>query len=297
VLALEPTARVSEPVRGYVGTSVRGYLVCEWGYNPRLMSKPLVGLCVALMVASACNDKSPSDPSDADVTALAITLRDVVLAGTSATATATATLSNGQTQSVTTGFRSDTTAVATTTDGGNVSGVANGESTISVTFGGMTASKRIRVAPNYAGRWQGNQRITTCTATEDFAGLCDFEGGNVGDLFPVGLVARHPSDLTVSGEFSVENLQYPTFTTDVRSDGTIAFSSTDTVDGIRGEVSWQLSSTGVGAAAGTIREIYSVPGEFAGTIVYESTLTSFTRISASAPPAGLRTKLRAIRRR
>ena len=120
-------------------------------------------------------------------------------------------MSNGQTQAVTTGWRSDAPTVATITDGGNLTAVANGEATITVAFGGAQGTKRIRVAPNYDGRWPGMQVINACAATGDFAGICD-EGGTVVSLsFPVSATMRHPGELLVSGEFMIETLSFPTF--------------------------------------------------------------------------------------
>jgi hypothetical protein len=246
-----------------------------------------LGVCaaVAAAVVTGCN-KNPSEPSDnATVTALAIFLDDVVLAGLTSTATATATLSNGQTRQVTTGFRTDNPAVATVTDAGAVSGVANGEVTITVASDGREASKRIRVAPNYGGAWSGLQTVTSCVATLDFEGVCEVEGGVVGEQFPIALTGRQPANgLSVSGEFAIEGIGFPTFTAAVETDGTLRFSSTLLEDGFRGEGAWVINATQVGRAAGTIREVYSVPGELDGEVTYESTLADFTRGGAAAGP-------------
>lgn len=123
-----------------------------------------LSVCAWRRVVSGCgggsSSGSPAAPSTT-ASSVALTLRDVVLVGTNSPATATATLSNGQTQSVTTGWRSDTPAVAMVTDACSVTGVSNGRATIAVTFGGRDGTKTIRVAPNYDGRWQGMQVITS----------------------------------------------------------------------------------------------------------------------------------------
>jgi hypothetical protein len=231
------------------------------------------------------------------VTSITITLRDVVLAGVSVVATATSNLSNGQTQAVTNGWRSDAPTVATITDAGNLTPLANGDVTITVTSSGAQASKRIRVAPNYDGRWQGMQVITACTATGDFAGLCDEGGSIVGASFPVELTMRHPNDLAVSGESIIEGLPFPTFATQIETDGRIRFSSSLTIDGILAEASWELNSAEVGRATGSISERYSLPGLATGDISYTSNLGGFMRSSTDADARQGSSRLTRIRSR
>jgi hypothetical protein len=164
------------------------------------MRRAMIVGCVAACVVSGCGGEDrvgPPDPAPASVTGIAINLRDVVLVGTTAGATATATMSNSTTQSVTTGFRSDAASIAAVTDSGTVTGVANGDAAISVVSGGITGTRRIRVAPNYGGRWQGQQIVTACRATEDFRGACEEGGGVVGLPFPIGLTGRQPDTLAL----------------------------------------------------------------------------------------------------
>lgn len=249
---------------------------------------------MAVVTLPACGSDGPTTPPNA--TSITINLRDVVLAGLSVVASGTATMSNGQTQAVTTGWRSDAPSVATITDGGNVTGVANGEVTISVSFSGASASKRIRVAPNYDGRWQGSQVITACAATGDFAGLCDEGGSIVGLPFPVSATMRHPNDLAVSGEFTIESLPFPTFNSQIESDGRLRFSSVTTVEGIRAEASWDVN-VAEGRLGGTIRERYSAPGLATGEITYDSNLGGLTRGATAADGSTAATRLARLRSR
>ena len=274
------------------------------------MRAATIGVCVGLCSLTACGGGSPAAPGggggSTTIQSITMTLRDLVLVGTTAAATATATLGNGQTQAVTAGFRSDAPTIATVTDGGTVTGVANGEATIIVASGGREATRRIRVAPNYDGRWQGAQRMTACSATGDFVGICEQDGGIIGDLYAISLTARQADTLTVSGEFAIEPLVFPTFTTQVEGDGTIRFTSTTTVEGIRAEVSWQMNAAQNGRAEGTIREKYTIPGVVTGEVTYDSALSSFVRGGTAAmPPAPgaragvnhLRSRLRGFVRR
>lgn len=189
-------------------------------------------------------------------------------------------MSNGQAQAVTTGWRSDAPTVATITDAGNLTALANGEATITVSLSGVQGSKRIRVAPNYDGRWQGMQTMTACAATGLFVGICEEDGGFVGLQFPISLTVRHPGDLLVSGEASIEDLAFPTFSTQIESDGRIRFTSTAVVDIVAAETSWNINSSEVGRATGTIRERYTAPSVGAGDVVFESNLTGFTKGAA-----------------
>ena len=248
-----------------------------------------LSLCLAVLVVSACGGSNgPSGPSPTpqtvDATSVTVTLRDVVLMGTTAPATATATMSNGQTQTVTATWRSDAAGVATVTSSGLVSGVANGDAAIVAAFSGREGTKRIRVAPNYDGRWRGSQLITTCAATGDFVGICEDEGGFIGLSFPIGLTARHPGELSVSGEFWIEkeNQVFPTFSAPVQPDGAIAFSGSLTLEGIPNEASWQMNATENGRATGTLRERFTAPGLLAGDVTLESRLTDFTRTTTPA---------------
>ena len=253
-------------------------------WTPRRIGLHSLVVTMALATLSNCSGGSngPSTGPGPTANSISINLRDIVLAGVSVVATATATMSNGQTQAVTTGWRSDAPTVATITDAGNLTPLANGEASITVAFGGAQAVKRIRVAPNYDGRWQGMQQITACTATGDLAGICEEGGSVVGLFFPIGLTLRHPGDLGVSGEFTVEELPFPTFSTQVESDGRIRFASVVTIEGIRAEVSWDVNAAEVGRLTGTIRERYSLPGLANGDVVYESNLASVARSSVTA---------------
>jgi hypothetical protein len=224
-----------------------------------------------------------------------------------APATASATMSNGQTQAVTATWRTDATSVASVAPSGVVSGVANGDATIIAAFGGREGTKRIRVAPNYDGRWRGSQIVTACAATGDFVGICEDDGGFIGLSFPVGLTARHPGDLSVSGEFWIEreNQAFPTFTAEVQSDGAITFSGSLTLEGIPNEASWQMNSAENGRATGTLRERFTAPGLLSGDLTMESRLTEFNRstaIAVSAEPirgsiSTMRSRIRSILKR
>ena len=260
------------------------------------------GLCAVLAACGGSSDGPGPAPSPT-VSSLRVTFQDILLVGRSASATASATMSNGQVQNVGTGWRSSAPQVATVTDSGSVRGMANGDATISVSFGGQEGSKAVRIAPDYDGRWEGLQVVTSCVDSEDFEGICEEPPDVVGRGFPIRLTARHGGTLGVAGEFMVEQITFPTFTVDVEPDGSIRFAGTMVVEGIRAFAEWHINSTEGGRATGTIREVYDAPGEFDGRVTYESRLSGFVRAGAastSSADASIRSaamqKLRRFRR-
>ena len=255
-----------------------------------------------LVTAAACGGGggggggTPTAPAPT-VSSIAMTVAEILLVGRSATATATATMSNGQTQALTAGWQSSATNVATVTDAGTVRGVANGTSSISISSGGQQASRTIRVAPDYDGRWDGVQIVTVCRDSGELRGICqdpEFDGV-IGSAYPISLTARHSDSLDVAGEFVVEQINFPTFTTNVQDDGTIRFASVTDEGDLRAAVSWTMLSANAGRASGTIVEIYSFPSLAQGELVWESTFSDLQRGTVRAqgrrPPASARARL------
>ena len=125
------------------------------------------------------SSSSPSAPSSTSSTASSVnvTLTSPIRMGQTAQASAVAALSNGQSQNVTSGWRSDNVGVATVTDAGLATGVANGQATIYVITGGRQGQRVIRVVPDYHGAWEGSLRVTSCTQTgifSEFGACSDF---------------------------------------------------------------------------------------------------------------------------
>lgn len=252
--------------------------------------RELVVLC-PLMMLVACGGggsntpTAPAPPPAPTTTSLGITLGDIVLVDRTLTATATATLSNGQTQSVTSGWRSSASDIATVSDSGTVRGVANGTSVISVASGGQSASKTIRVAPDYDGSWSGFHTVMTCRDSGELAGACaDPELQSlIGTIYPVSVTAKHPVALEVSGEFVAEDYRFPTFTTQIQDDGAIRFSGTTDDDVMRLTVRWVMSAPSARQVSGTIQEIYTFPSLLQGDLTFEMSF-SMTRTGAAVAP-------------
>lgn len=233
---------------------------------------------------------NPTGPTPT-VSSIAINLQNPVPAGTSVTATATATLSNGQTEAVTTGWRSDAPSIASITDGGTLTAHANGEATISVSRGTVQASTRIRVVPNFDGRWAGSLRITSCTPTGDYVGICELNGGVIGLMIPVTVTLRPSGGLNLSVEFAIDTLSYAPVTTQIEGDGRIRFATTGTHEATTAEASADIRADG-GRLIGTARERYTASGPFfSGDVTFDSILVDVVRTgpaaAATPPPAGI----------
>jgi hypothetical protein len=271
-------------------------------------------LAVALAgVAVGCGDDSSSaspsapSPSSSTATSVNVTVTSPIRMGQTAQASAVAALSNGQSQNVTSGWRSDAVGVATVTDAGLVTGVANGQATIYVIAGGRQGQQVIRVVPDYHGEWEGTLRVTSCAQTGIFAdlGLCNDVPANASEEFDLAL--------TQTGEAMSVRMYlgdgYQTVAAPIAPDGSAAFAgrASYTEEGITLTLdsAWQINSTRVGALSGTVNDVYRLagyPGE--GRVSYDIQLTTRTAAAVRALKArggrahvvqGLGQRLRSMR--
>ncbi|MEQ1758773.1 MAG: Ig-like domain-containing protein [Vicinamibacterales bacterium] len=110
-------------------------------------------------------------------------------------ATGTATLSNGTTQLITTGWRSDAPAVATVTDSGEVTGVARGLANVYVVYGERQGQAQMKVTPGYEGIWGGTRTYLTCTQTAAIpSGFCPRWLPGLGGRYPTGFLVAQKAD-------------------------------------------------------------------------------------------------------
>jgi len=147
-------------------------------------------VCAAL---SACGDDSPATPgtptsSTPTVSGLAISGNDAIRTGFFASYTATATLSNGTTQTVTPAWTSSSPAVATVDSTGRVDGLTHGSTNLAASYQGANASKTVNIRQNYGGNWSGTYAIQACDQSGIFATIrwCQ-ELGGVGATLPFSL--------------------------------------------------------------------------------------------------------------
>lgn len=255
------------------------------------MNRLLIALPLALF--AACGDgNSPAGSSSTTApspttTAVTVAVSSPVRVGQTAQATGSETLSDGQTRAITSGWLSDAAAVATVTNAGLVTGIANGRATIYVVAGGRQGQQVVRVVPDYQGRWSGGLRVTSCSQTGVFAsaGFCDD--------FQVGRTYRYALSLSQSGEQMTAIIDYgapwlfPSVAAPIREDGTSAFAaSMNAVEPELGvtlslEPAFTINSTRTGELTGTVNEVWRLPnvsGE--GRLTQE--IVSTTRSSTAA---------------
>ena len=270
------------------------------------MNRLFIALSLAFLVACG-NDKAPTTPSPAasspTTTTVAVTVPNPVRMGQTAQATGTETLSNGQTRSVTSGWLSDAPAVATVTDAGLVTAIANGRSTIYVVAGGRQGQQVVRVVPDYHGRWSGRLRVTSCTATGIFldAGFCDDTPVNT--MLPYALsLSQSAEQMTAIVDYGAPFV-FPSIAAPIREDGTSAFtpslSVTDSGFTLIVDAAFNINSTRVGELNGTVSEVWRFPnvgsaGE--GRLVQDIVATARTGAATSSTSGSGARGLRFLRK-
>jgi hypothetical protein len=170
-----------------------------------MRSTSLIGAVLFVAMATGCHDKtSPgaaSSPTTTNPTIarLLIDGADAVLTGSSSSYTATATLSDGTTRSLTPTWSSSNSEVAHVDNVGRLDGRAHGTTMLTATHDGMTATKSVRVVNDYRGAWIGRFVVNGCDAPP---GVCLAYEVDVFD-FPIQLqVVQTGNDLSeISANF------------------------------------------------------------------------------------------------
>jgi hypothetical protein len=147
-------------------------------------------MCAALAGCggSKSSPTAPSTPATPTVSSLTISGLDAIKTGFYSTFSATATLSNGTSQTVTPAWSSSTTSVATIDAAGRVDALTHGQTSITAAYQGVTTTRSLRVVQNYGGSWNGIYRLKACDQSGVFrdAGWCSSLGG-VGAQLPFSL--------------------------------------------------------------------------------------------------------------
>jgi Bacterial Ig-like domain (group 2) len=163
-------------------------VISSWEGKMRRVSFAHVVLFAAMAVGchGKTNPAGPSSPATTSPTiaGLVISGADAVLTGSSSTYTATATLSDGATRSVTPTWSSSNRDAANVDNAGRLDGRAHGTTTLTATHEGITATKTVQVVNDYRGTWTGRFVVNGCDAPP---GLCAAYEVDIFD-FPVLLV-------------------------------------------------------------------------------------------------------------
>lgn len=173
---------------------------------------PLVFVGLLVPLAIGCSDKNPVAPGTTAApvaTGLVIAGVDAVLTGVSATYSATATLSDGSTRTVSPAWTSTNPDVASIDNAGRVDGRSHGTTTLTASYAGREASKTVHVINNYGGTWNGRYVVSACAASGDLTdhdgGWCLAGPGRVGTVGSIGMaLSQSGSDLSdITGTLGV----------------------------------------------------------------------------------------------
>jgi len=174
-----------------------------------------------VLLLAGCSGSPSSLPSMPSTPAVPTAVTSVMVSGTAAALgessqfTATATLSNGRTEDVTTQatWQSSDAGVVTVSSGGVVQSVAPGEADVTATYSGKTGSERVRVEV----RREAAARTVTGVITDDTSGRPVVEGAEtqVMDGAYAGTVGR----VDANGLYSIGGIAPGTFMLRARANG------------------------------------------------------------------------------
>ena len=197
----------------------------------------------------ACGGTPTAPPPIA--TAIQVSVPATVRMGESVLASGVAAMSNGSTQALLTGWRSDDPSVATVTDSGSVTGVSNGRATIYVVFGGVQGQQSIRVVPDYQGVWTATYRLTKCTPFPLSATTCNGLAGAT----RTAMFTMAQRDEFINGQFVLDGIVFPAFVAAINADGGVLVSGHATVLGQTVDAQWGFVSTVRGQLTGTTYQV------------------------------------------
>ena len=231
-------------------------------------------------LAAACGSTPAPTPPTPTVVSISVTSPNVnLLLGSVEQMAASATLSNGTSQTPTGTWGSDNMAVATVSSTGLVTTIASGQATIFFDASGTRGTKAIRVLPNYAGNWTGNYAVTSCSSAGLFLAMNSCALG-----FPTGQVLPYTMTLTqsaatVSGRFTVgtvrDTLVFDQTSAPISLNGELVFTSRSSIAGATIDVTWRLNSLAAGRLTGTHTQFYS--NGSTDTMTVNSTVQDATR--------------------
>ena len=242
---------------------------------------------VVAAVLAGCGGSSPSGPSTPSVTPQSINVgssSDRIFIGASETFTATATMSDGSTRSITGVWGTDAPGVATAEGAtGRVTGVGSGMVTVFVDSQGRRGTKLIRGLPNYQGTWSGSYAVRSCTQSGQVAqaNLC---GGtfSTNRVLPTNLNVTQDAD-RVQGRFFLGTLGGDA-SGPVQGDGRLLLTGVIQDSGATVDVSWNLESQAAGRITGGFSMLWRLSGA-SGDVRVIADIRDLNRTSNIAAPA------------
>lgn len=227
---------------------------------------------VATLGAIACGKSTPANPGPTVATLTLSPATDLIKIKGTEKFSVTAAYTTGATEAVTASWTVDNQQVATVDSGGTATGVGAGQATITASYQGKTATRGLRVVPDYAGRWSGNWVVTRCAVQGDFRpDWCVPVQGT----FPASLELVQTRDVT-SGPWTFQESTGNVQGT-IASNGSLTLTSTTFQSGVRIEIaSWQSTTTDNRTMTGNFSLTWTVPGR-SGSAQTDIALQNFTK--------------------
>ena len=243
-----------------------------------------VVLLLCMGTAGCGGGNSPAPTPTPNPTGIAITAStDLMKLRGSETFSLRATYDNGTTNTVQGTWTSDNSAVAAVDASGRVTAAAAGEATIAATYQGFRATHRLRVVPDYHGRWSGTHRITGCSNDGIFQETNFCGAFNIGDVFVMDMRLTQTRD-AVTG---TSDLADPPSAVQgsVRMSGHLDLSGafTLTVETLVINVTladWESTTTDNAAMTGRFGLVLRIP-QLQGSARLDNDLVSFGKISTT----------------
>lgn len=260
----------------------------------RLASTMLVALSVV-----ACGGSSPSAPTPTapvvpatpTVSSLRIDGADALRTGFYTDYTATATLSNGTTQTVTPAWTSSNSSLASVDANGRLSGYNHGGISLTATHQGAAATKGVSIVTNFGGQWSGRYIMRACDQSGVFATIRYCQGlGPAGSTGSMTLsLAQGGNDRTqITGTIGFGGDLTGAVTGNVTGDGRLVIGSnfTVTMSGVLFSFrvgGWESRLSGTSGMTGRWADSLAAIG-LTGNAYTENELQTLTRTSVAEVP-------------
>lgn len=229
-------------------------------------------VAIILGLAAAGCDSNPDKPSRTVTTLAVVPTTDMLKLKATEAYTASATYSTGATEQVNASWTSDNQAVVTVTSTGTATAVGPGQATLTATYEGKSATRPIRVVPDYNGRWAGLWAVRECTTSGGLpATWCN---GVNGKSFPAALELTQTRDV-LSGTWTLQEAT-STIQGTIGGDGALNLTGSSLQSGVTVTItSWRSISTDNSTMTGTFTLAWAVGG--AGQAQTTVDLQNFTK--------------------
>ena len=128
--------------------------------------------------------------------------------------------------------------------------------------GGRQGHQVVRVVPDFQGQWAGGLRVTSCTETGAWAAAEFCQSFPVGETDGYGLALTQTGE-SLTGRFNFgSGFSQPQAQAAIVDNGSATFTATFNSLTTPGtiESTWRISSPSRGTLAGTVSELWRIPG-------------------------------------